>query len=157
MQNKDLRLEQAEHNQSACLKLDAIGGFTDWVVTTAFYSAVHFIQYKLFPLTDHDGTKVVLYQTFIEFNDAINPHNSQSRHTVMLRLVKNHAKNVEPEYRTLYDNCLSARHSDYRIPTDIATSSKENLAAIKSYCNPMATDEKMKGIASEAINKKSNS
>ncbi len=135
MQYKKLRLEQAEHNLDACIKFDSLGGFADWAVTTAFYSSVHYVQYKLFPMADHNGSKMVMYQTFSDYNTAFNPHNVQSRHTVMLNLVKKHAKNIEPEYRMLYDNCLTARYSDYRVSTAVALLSKENLVAIKSYCN----------------------
>jgi hypothetical protein len=153
MQNRDLRLNQAEHNQDACLKLDTVGCFPDWVVTTAFYSAVHYIQYKLFPLTGHDGTKLVMHQTFIDYNETVNPHNSKSRHNIMLMLVKHHAKNIEPEYRALYDNCLTARYSDYRISPDVATMSKEDLASIKSYCNPVAKEEENTVLAADVANK----
>jgi len=77
-----------------------------------------------------------MYHTFVDYNEANNQHNAQPRHKVMLNLVKKHAKNVEPEYRSLYDNCLTARYSDYRISPEIALLSKENLAVIKSHSNP---------------------
>lgn len=45
-----MRKEHAIHNEAACDFLLSSKRFNDWVVTTAFYSALHFIQHELFPL-----------------------------------------------------------------------------------------------------------
>ncbi len=49
MINED-NLEYAQHNEKACKYLDKKPEFTDWVITTAFYSALHFVRYKIFPI-----------------------------------------------------------------------------------------------------------
>lgn len=53
--------EHANHNAELCDLLLNNGRFNDWVVTTAFYAALHFVNYILFPLKFQD-------KTFYNFN-----------------------------------------------------------------------------------------
>ena len=48
--SKNDSLNHAIHNKEACEYLSKEPKFSDWVITTAFYSALHFIDYKIFPL-----------------------------------------------------------------------------------------------------------
>jgi len=47
------KLDHALHNEDTCNYLDKSGVFNDWVVTTSFYSAKYFVEYKIFPLKYH--------------------------------------------------------------------------------------------------------
>ena len=51
-----MKKQHAIHNEEVCDFLLTSKKFNDWVVTTAFYSSLHFVQFELFPLTD-DGQK----------------------------------------------------------------------------------------------------
>ena len=42
--------DHAIHNELACIYLDKCTDFPDWVITTSFYSSLHFLQHKLFPI-----------------------------------------------------------------------------------------------------------
>ncbi len=58
-----MRREHAEHNEALCRHLIAQGGFNDWVITTAFYGAMHFVYHQCFPLQIGNNT----YGDFNEF------------------------------------------------------------------------------------------
>lgn len=45
------RINHAEHNKELSEQLYAEGKFLDWANTTAFYSALHFVNEKLLPNT----------------------------------------------------------------------------------------------------------
>ena len=131
---KQLRLAQALHNEQACLFIDTNGSFNDWVVTTAFYAAIHFVKYKIFPLTIHEG-KIEIIDSFEQyFGKYYNPHDS--KHAAILKLVKVECIHISLEYRELKDICWGTRYTDYRVDPDIARRAKEILGVIKTYCNP---------------------
>ncbi|HCA42575.1 MAG TPA: hypothetical protein DEP28_04900, partial [Bacteroidetes bacterium] len=50
-----MSLDHAEHNEKACQLLFKTNEFNDWVVTTAFYSSLHSVSFKLFPLTNDEN------------------------------------------------------------------------------------------------------
>ena len=56
-----MKKQHAIHNEEACHFLLTSKKFNDWVVTTAFYSALHFVQNELFPITEQE-------QEYVEFN-----------------------------------------------------------------------------------------
>ena len=47
---KNMKQEHAKHNEDACHYLNQSGKYNDWVITTAFYSAMHYVQYELFSM-----------------------------------------------------------------------------------------------------------
>ncbi|MEJ7683795.1 MAG: hypothetical protein WKG06_39235 [Segetibacter sp.] len=47
--NKE-RLDHAIHNENVCSYLELKKEYADWIITTAFYSALQFVSYKIFPL-----------------------------------------------------------------------------------------------------------
>jgi len=57
------RRKHAIHNEQVCDYLLASNEFHDWVVTTAFYAALHFVQSDIFPLT-YKKNKYLSLNTF---------------------------------------------------------------------------------------------
>ena len=53
-------LEHAEHNEKAYRYLCQEPEFSDWIITTAFYSAIHYIRHRMFPFEDQlkNGKKI---------------------------------------------------------------------------------------------------
>jgi len=66
-----MRKEHAEHNESLCELLLNNGNYNDWVITTAFYSAIHFVRHKIFPLDKYDP-QTGSQESFSNFNDYLN-------------------------------------------------------------------------------------
>ena len=132
---KQLRLEHALHNEKVCKHIDTTEGlYNDWVTTTAFYSAIHFVKHKVFPLTVYDNGIVIL-QTFDEyFNKNHNPNDN--KHAAILRLVKSECSAILADYRQLKDICWGARYTDYKIDNETTIKAKELLINIKRHCVP---------------------
>ena len=55
--------DHAVHNERACDFLLSSGEFNDWVVTTTFYAALHYVRYELFPLERNN----VIYNNFEKY------------------------------------------------------------------------------------------
>lgn len=124
-----MRREHGRNNQALCLKLYTEQYYYDWVVTTAFYSAIHFIDYRLFPLT-HGG------RTFRSINDA---HRAlglgTSKHATRALLVKDHLTEYVAQYTYLDNSCRNARYVDYRVTKRNAEMAKTCLEAIIKGCD----------------------
>ncbi len=122
------KLKHAKHNKEACEYLIESGKFNDWVITTAFYSALHFIESNLFPLSITYGSKTVRYNSFDHYCD--NTTNYNSKHRLRRTLIEEHLSEIAVEYNSLMDLCWTARYSNYNHSSDIASLAKTNLDSI---------------------------
>ncbi len=134
------RREHALHNEQACLYLYESGNFPDWVVSTAFYSALHFVKYKAFPLTDNG-------RTFIDFDEYFLKERTSraygtSPHDILNSLVNKHLRNISAAYRELFDLCHTARYDDYQTSRDDVALALQNLEEVKRFCNTEKPDGK---------------
>lgn len=130
--HKQKSLDHAKHNKEACESLFENGLYYDWVITTAFYSALHFIDYKLFPYTIILKGKKVNIQTFDSFfhwykemrrlgypDESIIsklPANLPP-HKVRFFLVEMRYKDEEIVgwYKLLMDDAQNARYKNYKV------------------------------------------
>jgi hypothetical protein len=117
----------AEHNERACDFLILDGNFTDWIVTTAFYSALHYVQHEIFPLAN--GT--VTYPNFNNYYSSLT-FPKASKHSVTANLVGSELSTCETSYRWLLDACHTARYKNYVVSKKKAQTAKAKLVAIKS-------------------------
>ena len=122
----------AEHNEDLCSKIIALNNFDDWVVTTAFYACIHYVEHKLFPFHENG----VNYLTFNKYyNDTIIAKGKRtSKHNLKFDLVKIHLSPVGANYKRLMDNCLTARYSNYRIGKTLAQIAVADMAKVKAAC-----------------------
>jgi hypothetical protein len=135
----NLRRDHALHNEEVSDFLATRPEFADWVVTTAFYSALHWIKYSIFPLsvTLDDGTIQVFpdlgaYQR-LAFGKQMP---SESPHKTLLRLAKTCCPtSVSAEYKRLYSICMTARYEDYRLAPPIIAVAREGLKVIRRHCD----------------------
>lgn len=118
----------AQHNEKVCQLLLAIGECNDWVVTTAFYSSLHYVQYEIFPF--HDGVRD--YSSFDSYYNTYKFIGKRpTRHEATVDLVGEHLPDCVDSYRFLYENCMTARYRKYFIPESISKKSIEHLDNIK--------------------------
>lgn len=117
----------ADHNRDACDHL--IGkGFDDWVITTAFYSAMHYLCHNIFPVTI-GGT---LYQGFDQYCED---RSRETKHHLMLEVVNTTCQNrIYDSYRLLYEKCMNARYDDYLESSSYAGACRAALSRIETYC-----------------------
>jgi len=124
--------DHAVHNERACDFLLSSGEFNDWVVTTTFYAALHYVRYELFPLERNN----VIYNNFEKyFSNISKKENMQSQHKALIRLVETELYSCAAFYRYLYDQCRTARYVNYSISNDITLKAMESLKNIKLHLN----------------------
>lgn len=115
-----MRLKHGEHNESLSNHLLTLnnGQYNDWVVTTAFYACIHFVEYKIFPCY----LDSITYETFEEYcNYEYNEQsNNLSKHKLKQELVKKMLPGAKCQYRFLKDACMNSRYNDYRVTTNKA-------------------------------------
>jgi|SRR5579872_2772865 len=120
----------AEHNEHLCDHLIEVKGYNDWVVTTAFYSALQYMQGKIFPLVAEGRT----YHSFDSYYIHYKKSSRAEKHRARIELVQRHLPQAEGAYRWLYDTCMKARYYNYKISDARALKAKEYLGIVKSHC-----------------------
>lgn len=123
--------KHAAHNEKACDYLLKSRLFNDWVITTAFYSALHYVQDEIFPLTEDRKT----YNNFnIYFYKVLKKQNSKlSKHEATIQLVNLKLKSASSYYRWLHDSCMTTRYKNYIVSDDKAKKAREYLDALKKH------------------------
>lgn len=131
------RLYHARHNESVCHSLCGDENNADWIVITAFYAALHFVEYKLFPIKfrDNAGNKVVIKSFEIYYSHHY-PNNTPNKHAVMADLVRQKLKMISANYNWLKSLCYTTRYFEYQLqtPGNIIAEAKRRLAEIKEIC-----------------------
>lgn len=124
--------KHAEHNEATCEFLATKGDFPDWVITTAFYSALHYVQNEIFPLKVGNQTfdNIIKYHT-----DLIKQKNKKySKHSLTISLVFSELNKETGElYRWMHDACMSSRYTEFNVDPRIAELSVVRLNKIKAY------------------------
>jgi hypothetical protein len=127
--------EHAEHNEKACDHLlskpnEEGVAFHDWVVTTAFYSAMHYVQHEIFPL--ETGGKV-----YGSFNEYYRSHfkgaEKPTKHTATADLVRIYIYNAYASYKALVDSCHTARYTDYQTSEAVAATARKRRDLVKNF------------------------
>ncbi len=128
-----MRKKQAEHNEGLCKILYKNGKYNDWVLTTAFYSALHYVQHKIF--MSHFEWNKKKYKAFeLYFKDFSRNHPTIGKHSATLSLVYEKIPIIYAKYRWLKDECHTARYKNYNISDSYAELSMKYLEEIKIEC-----------------------
>lgn len=122
----------AKHNEDACEFLLNDGKYCDWVVTTAFYSALHYVQNEIFP-------KEINGKFYSNFNKYYNEFyagsiNKPDKHNSTVSLVKTQiGEQAHQNYEWLFGLCMTARYRNYQTHPFIAEEALKRLQRIKTY------------------------
>lgn len=115
--------DHANHNKSICnyldLNTDKIACF-DWIITTAFYSVIHYIDHAVFPC-DYKGNMVKNISDLQNLTNARNPHAARSL------LVNEKLPKLKGDYEFLSSNCHNAWYHNYIVNPAIADLAKRKL------------------------------
>ena len=126
----------ALHNEEACDFLLGSGNHHDWAVTTAFYSALHFVQSAIFPITKihpQRGT-LVIFSCFAKYYTIFSPSLKVNKHEATALLIDEYKPAIAAAYRQLMDMCMSARYNDYNVKPSEARFARKKLNKIKIEC-----------------------
>lgn len=126
-------LNHALHNEKVCKYLNKKPENGDWVITTAFYSARHFLEYKIFPIDmDVNGKKITItgFDKYCLINGT-----TRSKHSVFTELVEEKTPELADHYNHLKDSSWTARYSRYEYDRDIVNIALDRFKIIKSKCS----------------------
>lgn len=127
-------LNHAKHNYEVCLFLHEETEYNDWIITTAYYSAIHFVYYKLFPGSYEDPRdgKIKPFDSFKKY--CKNLKFRQNKHEATENLVEEYLPEIYYDFKTLKDNCWTARYDNYLIKDEIKNECIKGLKAISEIC-----------------------
>lgn len=122
-----MKRSHGSHNKKVCdyLNLKCEEDCNDWIVTTAFYSSIHFLDHALFPC-------VYDQKTFNNINEAHNymrlKTNSkhQTRDVLLNKILPKH----KSEYSFLIEESQNARYSNYQVHDMVAAKAVRSLESI---------------------------
>jgi hypothetical protein len=126
-------IEHALHNEKVCDVLHKHKDFKDWVITTSFYSAIHFISHKLFPLkVQIDGKTITVtsFENYCLVNNII-----RGKHGAFSRLVEEKLSEISNQYNHLKDMSWTARYHRYKFDESISRLARQRLIDIKKACS----------------------
>ena len=128
-------LKHGLHNEEVFNYLLLKKDFTDWAVTTAFYSALHLVDYKLFPKKIIEKTtKITIADMDSYVLSALNKYGNE-KHICRLRMVQRELRPIAVEFNWLFTNCNTARYNSYIFPNPVITCqlAEEYLKIIKNF------------------------
>lgn len=124
----------AEHNEKVCNYFSKKSDFADWIITTAFYSSLHYVRSVIVPYFHRatDGSEK-------QYNDFESLYydlkrDTEGRHGFQLRLVTKDHKDIAIEYQRLYEMSQEARYSNYKYGRKASDEACKSLKKIKEYC-----------------------
>lgn len=129
------RLDHGLHNEEVCNLLFNAQKW-DWTVTSAFYSALHFVQSKIFPLqlktTDDKTFSVPNFNVY--FRGGHHKVHNMSKHEILIELVEKYCPDIAPDYCWLHDTCRNARYHHYNTTEKTARRALKCLERVKNFC-----------------------
>lgn len=126
-------IRHAQHNEKACLYLNGSDEFRDWVITTAFYSAMHFIRSIILPYKLVEGGKTITLADFESLYIRLKK-GSQTKHRFLLDFVEETHPEISNDYNNLFDLAYKARYVNYQFDKSISDLAMKRLKNIKEYC-----------------------
>ena len=139
-QNRSNPFQHAYHNYKASKELQKCGGFDDWVITTAFYSAMKYLEDKLFPAEYEHPRKYGEFVTFKNYPQFISAYGrlgaDNNKHRIMSEMVAKHIDDIAVvnSYEDLRQSCHTARYINYEVGQDRLNMAVEALEIIKNHC-----------------------
>jgi len=135
MAKSNERFLHGEHNEQACDLLYLNGKFPDWTITTAFYSSLHFVTYKIFPFNHKEGQKILKIDNLEQWQQY-KSYTVTKRHELLKDLVAIHCVNVFPEYEWLLGLSMTARYHRFQHDKLIVDKAVRLMKQIKKACKP---------------------
>lgn len=132
------KLLHASHNAEVCDYLCKNVEYADWVVVTAFYAALHFLDYKIFPIKakSEDGKHNIKISSIDEYKNIT--RDMRQPHPIRVELVSQHCTQVSASFRWLKSQAHTVRYLNYQLPDNkrFAETAAIHLHLIKDFCDP---------------------
>jgi hypothetical protein len=126
--------EHALHNEDVCNELSKDTKNRDWVITTAFYSSLHFLRDAIFPM-EFESTKRGYKITAKSFDTYCLIEGFEGKkHSVFKKLVDVQCPHeIGVAYYRLLDASYTARYNNYQFSDKISETAVNRMNAIKNY------------------------
>jgi len=123
---------QAEHNEEVCKYLHKANKYPDWVISSAFYSAIHYIDCCLFPdaYTMPNGHTKNCHS----IDDYYNKSNQRIKmHQIRMHLVEDNFDKIANSFKWLLEQSFQLRYRNYLASPDEAEIAIKYLKEIKDF------------------------
>jgi hypothetical protein len=126
-------LNHARHNKEASeyLHKAEADGFPDWVITTAFYSAIHYSYSIIFPFTEGASTFTV-FDDYYKLEKRSG--SDKSKHDVTHDLIRKFHLGIEPQFAQLKSAAQTSRYLDYQQHPSAVKRIRKCLSVVSEYC-----------------------
>ncbi len=125
---KNEKFTFAGRNKSLCIQLNEQGEYYDWVVTTAFYSCIHFLEGGLLPCKIN-GCQC---KNISEVKEVFE---MEGRHAARSKLAHQYTTpQIASAYDWLDDQSRNSRYKTYKVNKPIAAKALYYLNSIAEYC-----------------------
>lgn len=121
-------IDHAEHNRDACKDLRKGNIYHDWCITTAFYSALHYVNNKIFPFKLSPSVEC---NTISEAKNALR---TKDLHETRAKMVELQCRDIAKQYRWLKSNAHNSRYVTYKFSPTQADKAIQFLGEIEKYC-----------------------
>jgi len=131
------KIDHAKHNEEVCNFLSPQENYIDWVITTAFYSAIHYVDHKLFPMkVNHESGSKFTIKSIDEYRNNF-PKKGIDKHTYRAELVQSRCAPIHANFLWLRSASGTARYSNYIFskPKEVLVTAKKHLEAISIHCS----------------------
>lgn len=129
--------DHALHNEELASELLLGKKYYDWVITTAFYSALHYSEFQLFPFQFGPSE----YSCFDDWYPAFKS-NQDNKHDARKRLVySNISATAGAAYNWLKDECWTARYYDYTANEEYAKTAILKLKIVKAELSKLVQSQ----------------
>jgi hypothetical protein len=123
--------QKAAHNESLCDLLIQNGQYNDWVITTAFYSAIHYVKHQIFPVTVNGRT----YSNFDNYySGEIQNRTRKTKHRALIDLVSTELSACYTSFKWLHDKCHNSRYNNHHVSGPLAQAARQHLTVVKNNC-----------------------
>jgi len=134
MKRNEDKLKHALHNELVCNYLALQTDFPDWIITSAFYTSLHFISYKVFPFEapsiEGGKTKIECIDDFMRYKGD----KRLSKHELLSNLASKKCKDISEDYDWLLNMSMTARYTNYYQSIPVANKAISIMKKIKKYC-----------------------
>lgn len=121
-------LHHANHNVRVCNYLGKSKDYGDWVITTSFYAAVHFVRHLMLPC-EINGVE------YTDFDVLCKEHKGfgEGRHGFQRTYVQLNYPEIDFEYSKLHDMAVISRYRKFEYTREQSNMAKEYMQDIKKY------------------------
>lgn len=126
-----LELAHAKHDEEIAVMLNGMGKSIQWTVIICFYSSLHYVRSKIFPLTEVSGGVTTTYNSLDDYHSR---RSVGSMHDNLVALAWVYLPDIAPKYQMLLHESITARYNNYSYDKRASESAMKNLMEIKKVC-----------------------